>query len=143
MPMPKSWVMRLPRGLAEQSGWIFIGALIFLVGLGYLTGLTTSAVQEAIGTGGLRVWGGFLAFCGAFVVWATLKQNAAHEKLALRLLSMCLIAYGAWLPLVVPWRNASMAIILSLILVVLAEIRVGFLKLNLSPPRTFDGPDKP
>lgn len=132
-----SWVARLPPGLREQTGWIFIGLMVTLVGLGYATGLTTSAVQQAIGGIGLRVWGGFLATSGTLVIWATLKQIAAHEKLALRLLACCLGAYACWLPIVVPWRNASMTIILSIVLIVLAEIRVGFLKLTLNYARKY------
>ncbi len=132
MPMPKSWVMKLPVGVREQTGWLFIGFMVTLVGLSYLTGVTSSVMKEAIGPNGLRVWGGWLFLTGLLVMWATWKHNAAHEKMALRLLALCMVSYVGWVLTVVPWRDAGMTIGLGFVLIGLAEIRVGFLKVILS-----------
>lgn len=132
MPMPKSWVMRLPAGLREQTGWIFIGFMVALVGLSFLAGFTDSAISKAIGDTGLRVWGGCLWLSGSLVTWATWKHNAAHEKMALRFLALSLLAYVLWILTVVPLRQAAMTLVLAFILIGLAEIRVGYLKVILS-----------
>lgn len=141
MPIPKSWVLRLPRGLREEPGWVFIGILVALGGIGFLTGTSTSVVTEAIGPTGLKVWGGFLMLTGIFVVWATVRHVPAHEKLSLRLLSLCMLGYIGWLVTVVPIKQAAMSILLAAILVGLSEIRVGFLKiiLNYGPDRVNGG----
>lgn len=132
MPFPKSWVLRLPPGVREQPAWIFIGLMITLVGLGYMSGATSSTIQQAIGSGGLKGWGFFLAITGILVTYATWRAKPALEKMALRWLVFSLLAYTSWLLTQVDFKQASMTIILSFILIVLAEIRVGFLKLILS-----------
>jgi hypothetical protein len=132
MPIPKSWVLNMPRGLREQPGWVFIGMMVSLSGIGFATGATTSAVNIAIGDVGLRVWGGILALVGALVVWATIHHVPAHEKLSLRLLALAIVGYVAWLLTVVPFSQASMAIVLATILIGLCEIRVGFLKIIIN-----------
>lgn len=132
MPMPKSWVMKLPIGLREQTGWIFIGFMVAASGLSFLTGFTNSAISKAIGSTGLQVWGGWLFVTGLLVMWATWKHNAAHEKMALRLLALCLLSYTCWLLTVVSFKDATMTLVLASILIGLAEIRVGFLKVVLS-----------
>jgi hypothetical protein len=87
------WVMRLPRGLRDQPAWVFIGFLVTLGGLGFVTGLTESSVSQAIGTTGLRVWGAVLLLSGLGVLSATLSAKPALEKLALRVLSLCMFVY--------------------------------------------------
>jgi len=132
MPIPKSWVLRLPRGLREEPAWVFIGVMVALSGVAFATGLTTSMVTHAIGQNGLRAWGGLLAFSGVFVVWATIRHVPAHEKFALRLLALTIFAYAGWLLTVVPFKQAAMSVVLAIILIGLCEIRVGFLKLIIN-----------
>jgi hypothetical protein len=131
MPFPKSWVLKIPPGVREQSGWIFIGILVALSGLGYLVGVADSAVARAIGGIGLQAWGGFLAITGFLVTFATWRAKPALEKLALRWLVFSLASYGAWIIVVVPFKVAVMPITLVTILVGLAEIRIGYIKLLL------------
>jgi hypothetical protein len=119
--------MRLPAGLREQPAWVFIGVLVGLVGLSYVTGFTESSIAQAVGVNGLRVWGAFLTLSGFGVVWATVAADRALERLSLRVLSICLLVYSAWLMTVVDWRRAVMTITLTVILVLLAEIRIAVL----------------
>lgn len=122
------WIMRLPPGLREQPAWVFIGFLIGIVGLTYVTGVSDSSVARAVGDAGLRVWGCFLAFSGFGVVYATIAAKPALEKLTLRVLSLCMFVYQGWLLAVVDWRRAAMSCVLVLILISLAEVRVAVLK---------------
>ncbi len=131
MPIPARWIMRLPTGVRQQPGWLFIGLLVFLSGLSFMLGVTTSTIQEAIGKTGLRGWGAFLAVTGLLVVYATWRAKPSLEKMALRWLILSVLSYASWLLTVVSWRQSVMSVVLSLILCVLAEIRVGFLKLTL------------
>lgn len=132
MPFPKSWVTRLPMGLREQPGWIFIGLMVALVGLSYAFGVSTSTVAEAIGEKGLRWWGVFLTVTGSLVTYATWCAKPALEKMALRWLVFALLSYSAWLITVIDARRAVMTIVLTLILIVLAEVRVGVIKLMIA-----------
>lgn len=132
MPMRPSWVLRLPRGLREQPAWVFIGLMVALVGLGYATGLTTSSIQRVVGGEGLKGWGAFLVVTGVLLVFATIKGKPALEKLALRWLVISLLAYCSWLVYTVNIKQASMTIALTVILVVLAEIRIGFIKIGFT-----------
>lgn len=127
-------ILRLPRGLREEPAWVFIGLLVGLVGASYLIGFSESSISVAVGPSGLQLWGGALAFSGFAVVYATIRARPALEKLALRLLSVCMFLYGGWLPLVIGPRRAAMSIALTLILIALAEIRVAVLKLLLRDP---------
>jgi hypothetical protein len=122
------WVMRLPRGLRDQPAWVFIGFLVTLGGLGFVTGLTESSVSQAIGTTGLRVWGAVLLLSGLGVLSATLSAKPALEKLALRVLSLCMFVYVGYLFVVVDWKRVAMSAILCAVLIGLAEIRIGTLK---------------
>lgn len=143
MPIPKSWVLKLPRGLREEPGWVFIGFLVTIGGVGFLTGAATSAVQNAIGTSGLRTWGGALMVVGMLVMWATIRHVPASEKLALRLLELCLLGYVGWLLTVVPLEQSAMSVLLAIVLIGLSEIRVGFLKviINYGPDELTGGED--
>ena len=123
--------MRLPAGLRKQPAWVFIGLLIGLAGLSYVGGFTESSVSRAVGTVGLRVWGGVLTFSGFAVVLATLRGRPALEKLALRILSICMAVYGGWLTIVVELNRVVMSTVLVLILIGMAEIRVAVLKMLL------------
>jgi hypothetical protein len=125
---PLPWIMRLPTGLREQPAWVFIGILVGLAGVGYLTGLTESSISQTIGTTGLRVWGAFLAFSGFAVTWATIRASPVLEKLALRILSLCLFVYGGWLSLVIDFKRVAMSLVLILTLIFLAEVRVAVLR---------------
>lgn len=122
------WIMRLPRGLRDQPAWVFIGFLVTLGGLGFVTGLTESSVSMAIGTTGLRVWGAVLLLSGLGVLSATLSARPALEKLALRALSLCMFVYVGYLFVVVDWKRVAMSAILCAVLIGLAEIRIGTLK---------------
>jgi hypothetical protein len=122
------WIMRLPRGLRDQPAWVFIGFLVTLGGLGFVTGLTESSVSQAIGTTGLRVWGAVLLLSGLGVLSATLSAKPALEKLALRVLSLCMFVYVGYLFVVVDWKRVAMSAILCAVLIGLAEIRIGTLK---------------
>lgn len=122
------WIMRLPQGLRDQPAWVFIGFLVGLSGISYLMGLTESSISQAVGTTGLRVWGACLALSGFGVVYATIRARPVAEKLALRLLSLCMLVYGGWVLTIVDIRRAAMTLVLVLVLVVLAEIRVAVLR---------------
>jgi hypothetical protein len=132
MPIPKAWILKLPQGVREQSGWIFIGILVALSGIGYMVGIAKSAVTEAIGPAGLQGWGAFLAVTGCLVTYATWRAKPSLEKLSLRWLAFSLLAYGSWLIVAIPIALAVMPVTLITILVGLAEIRVGYIKLMLS-----------
>ncbi len=132
MPMPVSWVMRLPRGLREQPGWVFIGIMIALAGFSYATGFASSAIQLSIGGLGLQLWGSFLMFTGTLVSYSAWVGKPVLEKMALRWLAFALLAYCSWLALQVPLSLGVMAYTMSFILTVLAEIRVGCLKMILA-----------
>lgn len=122
------WIMRLPRGLREQPAWVFIGVLVTLGGLGFVTGLTESNVSEAIGPTGLRIWGAVLLLSGLGVLSATIAARPALEKLALRVLSLSIFVYAGWLLTVVDWKRAAMSVVLCAVLIGLAEIRIATLK---------------
>ena len=122
-------IMRLPPGLREQPAWIFIGILIGFTGLSYVSGFTESSVADLVGRTGMRVWGAFLTFAGFGVVVATLKGAPALEKLALRVMSICLTVYALWLATAVDVRRLVMTAVLVGILVLLAEIRIAVLKM--------------
>lgn len=121
-------LMRLPPGLRDQPAWVFIGFLVGMVGLSYLTGITESSISHAVGKTGLHVWGAFLMCSGFGVVWATISANHALERFTLRLLSLCLLVYMGWLLTVVDWRRAVMNVALTIVLVFLAEVRVAVLR---------------
>lgn len=122
------WIMRLPRGLREQPAWVFIGVLVTLGGLGFVTGVTESSVSQAIGTTGLRIWGALLLISGLGVLSATLSARPALEKLALRVLSLCIFVYAGYLLTIVDWKRAAMNVVLCGVLIGLAEIRIATLK---------------
>jgi hypothetical protein len=124
----KPWIMRLPRGLREQPAWVFIGILVTLGGLGFVTGLTESSVSEAIGPTGLRVWGAVLLLSGLGVLTATLSARPALEKLALRALSVSMAVYAGYLFVVIDWQRLAMSVILCGVLIGLSEIRIATLK---------------
>lgn len=117
-------ILRLPVGLCEQPAWVFIGSLIFLTGLSYLSGFTESMISHAIGTVGLRVWGGILSLAGFLLVWATIAARPSLEKLSLRIMSCSLAAYAGYLLTVTSFTRAGMSVVLTLLLIGIAEIRV-------------------
>lgn len=131
MPMPPSWVMRLPKGLREQPAWVFIGFMVALVGLGFATGLATSAVYLSIGGIGLKFWGGFLTLTGTLTMYATVRAKPALEKMSLRWLAFALLAYTLWLSMNIPITVGAMTYMLATVLIGMAEIRVGHLKILL------------
>lgn len=127
--MPVAWVTKLPKGLREQPGWVFIGVLVALTGVSFLTGLSTSVVTQAIGHTGLRLWGSFLALSGLLTAIASWRGKPSLEKMALRWLAFSVLAYVLWLVTVVPIERSLMSFMLGIILAVMAEIRVAFIKL--------------
>lgn len=124
-------LLRVPLGLREQPAWVFIGILIFLVGLSYLTGFTNSIITEAIGDIGLKVWGGLLALSGLLVTWATIVAKPVMEKFSLRIMTCTLLMYAGYLATVVPVRDAAMTTVLTILLSGLSEFRVAHLRFLL------------
>ena len=124
----QQWVSHMPRGLREQPAWVFIGFMVALSGLSFLLGVSQSNITEAIGTAAMRVWGGFLFLSGTGVVTAVLSTRPALEKLALRVLSLCIFVYIGWLLAVVDWRRAVMSAVLGSVLIALCEIRIAVLR---------------
>lgn len=131
MRVRRPWILRLPRGLREQPAWVFIGILVGFAGLSYLFGYTESSVAKAIPQIGLQIWGFLLTFSGFGVVLAVLRSRPALEKFALRVLSVCLLVYMGWLTTVVDFRRLVLSVVLTLALVVLAEIRIAVIKMLL------------
>lgn len=129
------WIMRLPSGLREQPAWIFIGFLIGLAGVSYLTGFTESSISQAIGPLGLRIWGGVLAASGFGIVFATFRADPALERFVLRVMSISMAVYMGWLFAVVAWDRLIMSLALVLILDGIAEIRIAVLKVLLKTDR--------
>ncbi len=121
-------IMRMPRGLREQPAWVFIGSLLSLVGLSYVSGFTESVISQAIGEFGLKVWGGFLLAAGILLVTATIKAKPALEKLALRAMTLTLLTYTGYLLTVTSFKRAAMTVVLAILLSGLAEFRVLHLK---------------
>lgn len=129
-----SWVMRLPPGLRNQPGWIFIGTLCFLAGLSYVIGIAEStSVTRVLDQGYLRAWGGTLGVSGLLVVVSTWASNTALERMSLRFLSLSFLVYMGWILVAIPWNRAVFTVIMGLALVVLAEIRVAVLTAVLKP----------
>lgn len=125
------WILRLPHGLREQGAWVFIGLMVGLAGVSYMLGISQSNITQAVGTTGLRIWGAFLAVSGFGVVYATMRARSALEKLALRVLSICMLVYTGWLTVVAPLGRLVMTIVLVLALVLMSEIRIAFIKVLL------------
>lgn len=117
---------------------MFIGLLIGLAGVGYLLGVNQSNITEAVGTTGLRIWGGCLTLAGFGVVYATMAAKPALEKFTLRLLSLCMFVYTGWLVTVAPLSRLVMTIVLVSALIVMCEIRVVTLKWLLRAERHSD-----
>lgn len=125
--------MRLPVGVREQPGWIFIGFFCALAGLTYLLGVSHSSVASVLGDVGLRVWGGFFCLSGLLVASSTWTANRPLERLALRFLSLGLSAYTAWVILAVPITKATLTLAMGLCLIGMSEIRIAVLKASLKP----------
>lgn len=126
------WVMRLPRGVRERPSWVFIGSILALVGLTYALGVSQSNVAEAIGSAGLRVWGGILSASGVGIIVATFYNAVAFEKLAQRFAQISILAYVAYVCISVDLTRAAMTLAFGAILLMTCEIRVAFLKLQLN-----------
>lgn len=126
------WILRLPAGLRHQPAWVWIGLLLGLAGVSYVVGFTESSITEAVPPATVRVWGFFLAFGGFGVMVATLRADAALEKLALRVMSVCMAVYMGWLLVVVDFRRAVFGLALVVSLIGLAEVRIAVLKLWLN-----------
>jgi hypothetical protein len=120
--------MRTPRGLREQPAWVFIGVMVLLTGLSYMTSFTESMVSRAIGDLGLRIWGALFAGSGLLLVIATVGSKASLEKLALRTMTCTLLSYAGYLMTVAPVRRAAFTVVLVLLLSGLIEFRVYQLK---------------
>lgn len=128
------WVFKLPLGLREQPGWVFIGTFISLVGLGYLAGLSkSSAVSQVVSETTLQIWGGVLFTAGVLVVYSTIRANKPLEKLALRVQSIALLMYMGWIVTAIPITSATLTIALCVILSGLSEIRIAVIKILLRP----------
>jgi hypothetical protein len=126
--------MRLPPGLRNQPGWIFIGTLAFLAGLSYAIGIAESTtVTRVLDPEYLRVWGGMLAVSGLLVVTATWSGKTALERMSLRFLSLSFLVYMGWIVVAIPLGRALFTVMMGLALVVLAEIRVAVLTAVLRP----------
>jgi hypothetical protein len=129
------WVMRLPGGLRDQPGWVFIGTLAFLAGLSYLTGLAEStSITRVLDPKWLRVWGGCLCLAGGLVAVSSWVANKALERMSLRFLSLSFLVYMGWILAALPMTRAVFTVTMGLALVVLSEIRVGVLTAVLRVP---------
>lgn len=128
----KPLISRVPRGLREQPGWVFIGVLMMLVGLGYVTNYTESTIVNAVGVTGMRIWGTSLFLTGCLLILATIRAKVALEKLALRILSCNMLMYGGWLLSVTSFRRVAMTVVLALLLAVTAELRVIQLRMLMT-----------
>lgn len=140
--------MRLPGGLREQPGWIFIGMMCALAGLSYLVGLAESnSITRILDPVWLRVWGGFLFTTGALLIGSVWTSRHPLQRMSLRFLSLGLLVYMGWILAAVPLERAAMSTVLVLALVGLAEIRVAVLTMVLRPlpelpPETLEGADQ-
>lgn len=124
----KPLIMRVPVGVREQPAWIFIGFLCAVSGFGQATDLLESSIRSAIGETGAHIWGTILMMSGILLMHATIMAKPALERLALRVLSSSIIAYGGWLLVVAPLRRAGTAVILIGCLIVVCEVRIWHLK---------------
>lgn len=126
--------MRLPPGLRDQPAFVFIGAMCAMAGLAYLLGVAEStSITRVLDVLWLRVWGGFLCLSGTLIVVSTWISNKPLERLSLRFLSLGILVYMGWILTAVPLSRAAFTVALCLILVALAEIRVGVIKTLLRP----------
>lgn len=123
----KPLIMRVPEGIREQPAWIFIGLLMLMSGLGYVTGQADSAIVKAIGETGVRIWGGTMMFSGTLLILATTSARMSLEKLALRIMSANLLAYLGWILVSVPFNRTAATIVLCGALIALSEFRVWHL----------------
>lgn len=138
----KTWVMRLPRGVREQPGWVFIGLMSTVTGISYLTGLASSAsITSILNPVFVRAWGGFLLLAGVLVAVSTAISNRPLERLSLRLLSLGIIIYLGWILTVVPLSRSMVVLTLGASLAGLCEVRIAFLKSKMTkiPKRYRDG----
>lgn len=129
----KSWVMKLPHGIREQPGWIFIGTMCFLAGLSYLFGVSESAITRELDEEWLRGWGGFLSLAGLLVVISTGTSNRPLERLSLRFLSLGVLVYTGWILATVPLQRVTFVAFMGIALIGLSEIRVAVHKAVLKP----------
>lgn len=128
-------VMKLPLGVREQPGWIFIGVLCALVGLSHVLGISQSTVTQQLDRVWLTAWGAGLFIAGVLIVHSTARQNRPLERLSLRLMAIALVVYMAWILMVVPER-AGMTVFMGLALVVTSQIRVAVIGILFDPPVT-------
>ncbi len=117
----------MPIGIREQPAWLFIGFIVVMSGVGYVSGQTTSAIIEAIGSDGLRAWGVSMVFSGLLVMVATANAKPSLEKFALRILSCNILAYVGWVAVVVPLNRIGATIMMGMALVAVAESRARHL----------------
>lgn len=119
-------VMKLPRGVREQPGWVFIGSFLALVGASYLIGFSQSTVTLHLDPAWLHIWGAGLSITGIVIAYATASQNRPLERLALRLLAAGLLVYMGWVLAVVPAKS-TMTVFTCVSLIVSSQIRVAVL----------------
>ncbi len=134
----RSWVSRLPLGIQEQAGWLFIGILFFLSGLTYALGISESTVvTKAIGPTPLHFWGVGLAFGGGLLSYAIIRSRIVMERLALRFSSISILVFLGFVIVSVPVINAVFSVALGSSLVLLMEIRAAVIKdlLRVAPKR--------
>lgn len=125
--------MKLPRGVREQPGWVFIGVVCALVGLSYLLGISESRITESLNPAWLRLWGAVLCVTGFLVAIATITLNRPLERLSLRLLAIGLLVYMGWIIAVVGPQRASMVVFMCLSLIVTSQIRVAVIGILFDP----------
>lgn len=128
-----SWVSKLPSGLRDQPGWVFIGTLVALAGLSYLFGFSNSTATQVVSALWLRTWGGLLFISGALVVISTIRANKPLEKLALRVQSISLFVYMVWVLSAISFSRATLTVALCVCLIGLSEIRIAVLKALMRP----------
>lgn len=125
---------RVPVGVQLNGGWLLVGTIMFMSGLGFASGVTESTtITKLMGDTAIHVWGGVLMTSGALLGVAIWFSRVALEKLALNLMSIALSVYGAWLAAAVPFSRTGLTITLLIIFVGLAQIRVAVLRRLLRP----------
>jgi hypothetical protein len=130
----KPMVDRVPIGIQLGGGWLFVGILTSLTGLGFLTGITEStSITRVLNHEWLQVWGGVLLVAGILLCVAISLSKAALEKLALNLMCVALLVYGGWISSAVPIDKTGITLILIIGFVTLAQVRVAVIRKLLKP----------
>lgn len=131
----------VPMGVQLNGGWMFVGVISALTGMGFATGIAESnSVTSVLNPVGLQVWGGVLMLAGILLCVGVAMGRLALEKLSLHFLSVCLVMYGGWILQAVPLGKTGITTALIVVLVVLAQIRCYVVRrlINMQPSKYYD-----